>query len=180
MPKHLTTDRLRWDILHRPGAQIREINDAVHQQARDSVVLIAEEYQLARSALMTVSEHFDILGLIPVYESKLEKHSGLEIGYVRWRYGRYRMNTSRRKTGNHPVTNRVTKSARSSIHYTRNDFKTVPGWHNAPSWEQELVMEAEHMLRPIRDALRSHEDGQRAYLFALQLPSVVPEFQTSL
>lgn len=177
MPRHLTQQRLRAELLDFPGRPIQEFNQSYHQSVRDLVVAINEEYLATRKAMLAMTERFSSLGLVLVYDSQIEKHTGLEIGYIRWRYGRYSINKNRAKKGHVPVTCRVTKSSRKQLHYSINDFASVPRWRNAPDWEHRLVMEAELKVRPIREALRDHEQGQRAYLFARAVPEVDFSFE---
>ena len=173
MPRICTKDRLRTNLMEEIGPVLKHFNTILHQQARELVQVVNENYLYARGVtLKTDPTTRWPIGLVLSFESIVETHTGLESGYIRWRYGKFTINKSLRKPGNRPITLRVPKSSRANLHYERSDFATLPMWHKAPHWEQQLVMYTEKKVRPIREALHAHKESQRLFLHAPLIPNI--------
>lgn len=171
MPRHSTTERLREELLDHPDSPIRPFNETFHTTVRELVSRMNSEYLTARFAIGEAYGDRGILGLILVYESILKANTRRELGYIRWRSGSSKVNKALIQRGKPPVTRRVQKQ-RNSPHYGISDFSRLQNWHNAPSWERRLVMNAETKIRPLRDVLRAHERSQRSYLFSPPIPEL--------
>lgn len=177
MPRNTSLDRLRLDLVATLGPTLEKMNTAFHRQIRDNVHLINEHYLHVRNAALATSQDTKYpIGLYLCYESTTEKHTGLEIGYIRWRYGRSSTNVSQRNARRHPITQRVRRNDRSQIHYTLSDFVRVPRWERAPRWEQRLVMYTEQKVRPMREVLQEHKKAQRMFLHSPSVPDIDPSF----
>lgn len=173
MPSNCTKDKLRTDLMEEIGPVLQRFNTTLHQQARDLVQVINENYLYARGVSLKQDETTRWpIGLVLSFESIVETHTGLESGYIRWRYGKFTINKSLRKPGSSPITLRVPKSSRKNLHYERSDFATLPMWHKAPHWEQKLVIYTEKKVRPIREALHAHKEAQRLFLHAAPIPNI--------
>lgn len=176
MARNTSHDKLRHDVMALIGPGIVQLNALVHQQVRDLVLAINENYLHRRNAALGSSPERYPIGLFICYESRRETHTGLESGYIRWRYGRFSINKSRSATGKQPITRRVRKGSRLQIHYMPNDFSAVPLWNRAPTWEHRLVMYTEKKVRPLREALHVYKEAQRLFLHAPVIPAIDPGF----
>lgn len=176
MPRNTSHDKLRTDLMDLVGDGIFQFNAAVHQQARDLVIAINQNYLNKRNAELGTSPESYPLGLFIRFESKIEMHTGLEAGYIRWRYGRFKVNKSRSATGKPPITRRVRKGSRVQLHYMLSDFSRIPFWNKAPSWEHRLVMYTERKVRPLREALHAYKEAQRSFLHSPAIPNIDPNF----
>lgn len=176
MPRDTSYEKLRTDLLEMLGDGINQCNSVVHQQVRDLVTAVNQNYLHRRNAYLGTSPESYPVGLFVCYEAMRERHTGLETGYIRWRYGRFSINKSRRATGKPPITRRVPKTSRTLLHYTDSDFSSVPSWAKAPPWERRLVMYTEKKVRPLRDALHAYKEAQRRFLHIPPVPSIDPSF----
>lgn len=177
MPRNSRRDRLRIGLIEALSPALIQFNGALHHQVRDCVQNINENYRHARNVMLATSrDNRYCVGLYLCYESTIEVHTGLEAGYIRWRYGRFSLNKSRRADAKPPITHRVPKSARTQLHYNLSDFSKIPAWGRSPDWEHRLVMYAEKKVRPLRVALHAHKEAQRLFLHAPEIPVVDTDF----
>lgn len=172
MPRESRLEILRSELLDVPETPIQAFNAAFHSSCRDLVARMNREYVATRAALAEALGDRPILGLILVYEQSFESNTGLELGYIRWRSGIGKTNKAQAVKGKPPVTKRILKSSRSNPHYMLADFVRIRNWSKAGDWERRLVMETETRIRPLREALRKHEQTQRAYLYGPKIPEL--------
>lgn len=181
MPRASSLNNLRTDILQTLGPAIQAMNTDVHAKVRETVRQINQEYISSRKAALGRSQQNTYTtGLYLSYESTIEKHTGLEIGYIRWRHGRYSVNKPRRHANKTPLTSRVGKVSRAQLHYSVADFERVPRWRVAPPWERRLVLYTERKVRPLREALQAHKEAQRTFLHAPTIPDIDVSFDDFL
>ena len=172
MPRDSRLEILRSELLDVPETPIQAFNAAFHSSCRALVARMNREYVSARAAFAEAFADRPVLGLILVYEQRFESHTGLELGYIRWRSGIGKTNKAQAAKGKLPVTKRIPKSSRSNLHYMLSDFAGIRNWSKAGDWERRLVMETETRIRPLREALRKHEQTQRAYLYGPTIPEL--------
>lgn len=104
MPRDSRLEILRNEILDFPGSPIQTFNAGFHDASRELVARMNREYLSARAAFAEAFRDRPILGLILVYESGRESHTGLDLGYIRWRSGIGKTNKALVSDGKPPIT----------------------------------------------------------------------------
>lgn len=159
----------REELMDEIGPAVHAWNDRLHQGWRDTTEVLNADYLRKRKELLDQDESTKYSrGLVLSFEPAREANTGLQIAYIRWRKGpaKTQKNAARglypKVTHGTPV-GRVNKGGPRGVQeYTREALLAVLG--KAPKWEQNLVLATERAIRPIRDAMKAHEEGQRVYL----------------